>query len=646
MASLKEIFERAQQTGQVEYTYFGGGTNVSPFNQTSIPVYPGTNKKLNSKSPYIRLGYEGGFPDDLKFREGDPSGVYNAGLATTRDLARIGAFFTDTPNGPLWLAKQSGLQLSNPDTAYDPKRFQLNGPRIYNPIGTNTLASVGGSALGLHFTRHGLSPTNDTGYISLNTSNGGNFLSRLDKYYGTLTGENSYSSISLFQYNGGPDSFYGLGKTRNETYSDSFGLNTGVTNKSPFGNTPNEQAQNLGFRPWNYQTITSYGSVESKNPLITPPVADFNVSSPNLGTATSGIKNQARYPLDFRKQYENPSAEDYQRFNLHQRIGMTTPADPKNTVGPSFPVDSINVLTITPRSVFYGNSNPATNPTNGVDSNLIYSGLYDKKEVQDKTGGNYGRDIIKFRIELLNNDFPVFANTINTDVLAFRAYLDSLTDDFKTNWKTFNYMGRGEPFYTYENYARTVNFSFILMAHSKYEMPAIYTKLNYLMSSFAPDYNEKNQMRGNYAYLTIGDYIYQQPGVFTSMNITNLVGDGSAPWEIQLSEPEFRNSGGAGVNTATGKDFFQHEMPTYMKISMVFNPIHNFLPRKNKRDKEHTATFVTPNFRIGHPNYYLPQKTQYKKFIAPLALAFGPQENPISQVSTLINVPEKNIVQN
>ena len=110
MASLKEIFERAQQTGQVEYTYFGG-TNVSPFNQTSIPVYPGTNKKLNSKSPYIRLGYEGGFPDDLKFREGDPSGVFNTGLAIVRDTARIGAFFTDVPNGPLWLIKQSGLQL-------------------------------------------------------------------------------------------------------------------------------------------------------------------------------------------------------------------------------------------------------------------------------------------------------------------------------------------------------------------------------------------------------------------------------------------------------------------------------------------------------------------------------------------------------
>jgi hypothetical protein len=639
MASLKEIFERAQQTGQVEYTYFGG-TNVSPFNQTTIPVYPGTNKKLNSQSPYIRLGYEGGFPGDAKFRAGDPSGVYNTGLATIRDTARIGAFFTDFPNGPLWLAKQSSLQLSNPDTAYAPEKFQLDGPRIYNPLGTNTLSSVAGNALGLHFTRHGLSPTNDIGYISLNTE-GGNFLSRLDKYYGTLTGENSYSSINLFQYNGGPDSFFGLGKTKTETYNDSFRLNTGVTNKNPNGLNSQNQAQNLGFKPWNYQTITSYGSVESKNPLITPPVAEFGTNQLTT-TLTSGIKNQSKYPLDFRQQYENPNAEDYPRFNLHQRIGMTTPADPKSTVGPSFPVDSINVLTITPRSVFYGNSNPANNPTNTVNSNLIYSGLYDQNEVKSKTGGNYGRDIIKFRIELLNNDLPVFANTINTDVLAFRAYLDTLTDDFKTNWKTFNYMGRGEPFYTYENYARTINFSFVLMAHSKYEMPAIYTKLNYLMSSFAPDYNDRNQMRGNYAYLTIGDYIYQQPGVFTSMNITNLVGDGSAPWEIQLSEPEFRRQSG---NENQIKDRYQHEVPTYMKITMAFNPIHNFLPRKNKREREHTATFVTPNFKIGHPNYYLPQNTQYKKLISPLALAFGPQENPISQVSTLINVPEQNIVQ-
>ena len=83
------------------------------------------------------------------------------------------------------------------------------------------------------------------------------------------------------------------------------------------------------------------------------------------------LHNLKKYPVDFRKQNNNPNAEDYPRFNLHQRIGMTTPSDPNSTIGPSFPVDSINVLTITPRSVFYGNSNSATKTTNAVNSGNI-----------------------------------------------------------------------------------------------------------------------------------------------------------------------------------------------------------------------------------------------------------------------------------
>jgi hypothetical protein len=190
--------------------------------------------------------------------------------------------------------------------------------------------------------------------------------------------------------------------------------------------------------------------------------------------------------------------------------------------------------------------------------------------------------------------------------------LGDFSDDITPTWKSFNYMGRGEDFFVYEKFSRSINFSFFLFAHSKYEMPAIYTKLNYLMSSMAPDYNDRNQMRGTYAYLTIGSYIYQQPGVFTKMSISNLL---DAPWETTLGEPENRGTGGV--------DTKQHDVPKYMKVSMGFNPIHNFLPRKNKRDKEHTATFITPNFKIGHSNYYLPQGTDNRP--------------------PLIDVPEKDI---
>ena len=615
MASLKEIFEKAQQTGKVEYTFFGGGNNVSPFNQTSIPFTEGNNNTLSSKPPYIRLGYEGSFPGNEQFRTDDPTNTYNTLLASTRDTARIGAFFTDYPNGPLWLGKQSVLQLTNPDTSYKTaegrvtlgdKLSQLEGPRFYNPLGTNTLAQVASNALGLHFTRHGLSPTNETGYLSLNTiETTGKIQSRLTLYKLKL---NDSNETILNKYLAGPNSTFGIGTTQTNVYKDSFGLNTGVTNKKPRGDNNETSAQNLGFLPWNYVTIDSYGSVETKNPLITPPIATFDVSNP-LASVSTNIKNQSRYPLDFRKLYNEGKDgaggpwEDYPEFNVHSRIGVTTPS--KNTVGPTSPVDSINVLTITPSSIFYNNATTAKKKMADVGENLIYSGLYDQKEVKDKTNGSYARDIIKFNIELLNNDLPVVAvgtqRVINTDVLAFRAYLADLSDDITPSWKSFNYMGRGENFYVYEKFSRSINFSFYLFAHSAEEMPAIYTKLNYLMSSMAPDYNESNQMRGTYAYLTIGDYIYRQPGVFTKMSVSDLL---TAPWEIALAEPENRNG--------QGTDAKQHEIPKYMKVSMGFNPIHNFLPRKNKRQNPHTATFVTPNWKIYHPNHYLPQGTAWQ----------------------------------
>jgi len=591
MASLKEIFEKAQKTGKVEYTFFGGGSNVSPFNQTSIPFTEGTNKTLSSKSPYIRLGYEGSFPGNEQFRTDDPTNTYNTLLASTRDTARIGAFFTDYPNGPLWLSKQSVLQLTNPDTSYKTaenrvtlgdKLSQITGPRFYNPLGTNTLAQVASNALGLHFTRHGLSPTNETGYLSLNTTTPGgiDFQSRLTLYKTKLENFNGNGNLILNKYQAGPDSTYLIGNTQTNAYKDSFGLNTGETDKGAFYGQEDQQQYN-GFNPWSYTDIKNYGD---------------NVKAGTL-TAYPGDGTKNKFIQDFRQETNFPQSENYPKFNIHSRIGVTTG---QNAVGSPNTVDSINVLTITPSNIFYNNAATAKKNMADIDASLIYSGLYDQKEVKDKTNGSYARDIIKFNIELLNNDKPVIGDgtqrVINTDVLAFRAYLADLSDDVTPSWKSFNYMGRGENFYVYEKFSRSINFSFYLFAHSAQEMPAIYTKLNYLMSSMAPDYNESNQMRGTYAYLTIGDYIYRQPGVFTKMTVSDLL---TAPWEIALAEPENRNG--------QGTDAKQHEIPKYMKVSMGFNPIHNFLPRKNKRQEAHTATFVTPNWKIFHPNHYLPQ---------------------------------------
>jgi hypothetical protein len=558
MPSLKEIYEKAQSTGKVEYDYFTGGSNSKPFNQTSIGF--GDNNQ-----PYIRLGYD----PTIKFRSDDPTNIFNQSLAASRDSLRISRFLSDFPNGPLWLTKQTGLQLSNPDTSYKSANGtsnvldQLDGPRFYNPLGTNTLTQIPAGVLGYHYTRHGLSPTNDVGYISLNTTDNGIFESRLTTYKDKIQKD----TTQLNTYTGGPDSTLGLGRTTVNSYGDSFKLNTGITNKKTI--PPLSLPQYMDFKPWSYEELNSYSDFYTKNKL-----------------SPSSDKNLAEYPLDF------TSKDDYLKNNIHARIGVTSNVN--NPIGSQNTIDSINILKITKSATFFSKSISAT-------ASISPSDVYTNKGFDGKgINGKYGRDIIKFRIEALNNDKPIEGGVLNTDVLAFRAYLENMSDVFNPQWKEFNYLGRGEPFYAYEKFSREINFTFTMFAHSEQEMAILYTKLNYLMSLNTPDY-KNNQMRGNYIYLTIGDYIYRQPGIMNSMTVSDHF---TLPWEIALNEPDIESPN----NQTNAKHY---EVPKYLKIQLGFKPIHNFLPKRiNSDDINHTATFVTPNHMlINKYNRYLPSPT-------------------------------------
>jgi hypothetical protein len=591
MPSLKEIYEKAQSTGKVEYDYFTGGSNSKPFNQTSIGF--GDNDQ-----PYIRLGYD----PTIKFRSDDPTNIFNQSLAASRDSLRISRFLSDFPNGPLWLTKQTGLQLSNPDTSYKSANGtsnvldQLDGPRFYNPLGTNTLTQIPAGVLGYHYTRHGLSPTNDVGYISLNTTDNGIFESRLTTYKDKI----QENKTQLNTYTGGPDSTLGLGKTTINSYGDSFGLNTGITNKEFNPSSDN------GFIPFNYNDIQTY-STELQNGGKTVSVItgvksfigsdpnDLSINSnlfePETSTFINSVPGNSKI-RDFREYYNALGADTYNTNNVHNRIGVTTGQD---AVGSPNTIDSINILKITKSKTFFNNSISARKIVSETD---IYSKGYDSGSVASSTKGYYGRDIIKFRIEALNNDKPIEGGVLNTDVLAFRAYLENMSDVFNPQWKEFNYLGRGEPFYAYEKFSREINFTFTMFAHSEQEMSILYTKLDYLMSLNTPDY-KNNQMRGNYIYLTIGDYIYRQPGIMNSMTVSDHF---ALPWEIALNEPE--------PDSDKNNNAKHYEVPKYLKIQIGFKPIHNFLPRRmNSDDQNFTSTFVTPNHMLlGGYNRYLPSE--------------------------------------
>lgn len=161
-------------------------------------------------------------------------------------------------------------------------------------------------------------------------------------------------------------------------------------------------------------------------------------------------------------------------------------------------------------------------------------------------------DMIKMGFECIDNDDPSLSI-----FLQFRAFLTSgLSDSHQASLNTFKYMGRGEDFYVYQGFSRTVGFSFRVAAFSKREMLNIYEKLNALVSQVYPDYSSNGVMRSSIVKLTIGDYLYRVPGFLESINVTV---DQQANWEID-----------EGM-----------QLPHFFDVDISFRPIHDVLPKKN-----------------------------------------------------------------
>ncbi len=106
-----------------------------------------------------------------------------------------------------------------------------------------------------------------------------------------------------------------------------------------------------------------------------------------------------------------------------------------------------------------------------------------------------------------------------------------------SDWSGEKYMGRGENFYRYNGFDRTINMSFTAAAQSKGEMMPMYNKLNYLQSVMTPNYTANGYYFGNLIKFHVGAYLYDVPGVLT--NLTYTIPQ-SAPWEIAIGTAEER----------------------------------------------------------------------------------------------------------
>ena len=159
-------------------------------------------------------------------------GILTATERSLQDVKRITKFLL-TSQGLGFLTKQTGLQLSNPQIRPNGlfTNFKSN-QRTYN-LGVNTLASIAGSAAGIRFKREGLIPLSDPtkfeGYVSDleftredENSPGGGVNNRLIGLLNNHVINIDPKNNTLFEYNGGPDSIYGLGQTTIKKYKDVF----------------------------------------------------------------------------------------------------------------------------------------------------------------------------------------------------------------------------------------------------------------------------------------------------------------------------------------------------------------------------------------------------------------------------------------
>jgi len=213
-------------------------------------------------------------------------------------------------------------------------------------------------------------------------------------------------------------------------------------------------------------------------------------------------------------------------------------------------------------------------------------------------------DFCEFKFAILDT----ISNGNDKFYLHFRAYLDGFKDDYKAKYNNISYLGRGEEFFKYGGYSRDISFNFKVVALSKQELLPLYRKLNFLASSLAPSYTKKGYMGGTITEVTVGSYLFNQPGIITSMNISVPE---ESPWEIGIVNDRTVNTTTRNTNLIAlekqierakklGKtqevqrlqqqadqleenvqisdfrDPSTQVMPYMVEVSINFTPIHNF----------------------------------------------------------------------
>ena len=318
-------------------------------------------------------------------------------------------------------------------------------------------------------------------------------------------------------------SLYSFGANGFSVYDPAIEGNTWptITNLQSGGQVTNHS------RTWNQDMLISQKTNEGKFSGA-PSIQDFR--APLIGTQASPTVASSTI-MSLAPDYTDPNVI------IDNRVGVGNPGSSRNVL--KYNIDEPGMDRINARE-FYTRTSP------------IHS-THSKPET-------FGNDLCKFTIGLLNND-----GSGNSNFIQFRAYIDDFSDTYGADWGEVQYVGRGDKFYNYKGFNRSISMGWTVHASSRGELIPMYKKLNYLASGLAPDYSSGGFMRGNLARLTVGGYLYNQLGIIKSITYTI---PSESPWEI-------------GIEGDAGFDNDVKELPHMIKVTgFEFIPIQYDVAQK------------------------------------------------------------------
>jgi len=602
-----------------------GGSSAQPYIQTDI-------NKANSGIPF----------DEGLIR----GGAIGAAKSSITDTLRISKFFTDLPKGPLFIAKQIGLQLSNPrlEVPKNPINIAAGGlnnalaastggllspTRIYN-LGINTIAQIPVTAFGLHFNRHGLLPIQDkdSKYEAVvkannNLSDQANIANTaIQSVFGfnpkftQLTANRLVLLKSKFklgdrvpndplngnqliidQYIAGPGSVYGVGNTiihraEGSNTENGAAISGSLDNSRHFaGYTRNDKGDQQNV---NYTSGLGKGS-NAISTAIPPAFSDKteinkgisnNVIQYNLNSSI-GKYTQLQSQIQKQQQlkiYKN-SISGSGGIDNSKGAYSTDPIEVKykNTYGDVITTTGFDNWSKISRENRVGDFGPTAQYKNGRKDSINLTPLFTE-------GSYFGNDVTPDGLHNTRDLVKFRIQAVNTHNpssgvwMIFRALLTNFTDNVDAKWTDINYVGRGNPFHIYNGFSRKIQIGFKVAALSAEEMQPMYSKLNYLMSNLMPDYTDSS---GNPSILMKGPLVRMTVGNYLDSQLGKLDSisytvQNESPWEIALDEPE----GGTK----------QLILPHIIEVSLGFTPIGAETRQRNKIEaKSSTTSYLAQN---------------------------------------------------